>query len=93
MTGNGAPGAGCRRVSDDGVSFRDLNANGVLDPYEDPRLPLEERVEDLLARMTLEEKAAQLFHQGLGVPDDGTVERRARRIHAGLDPRPRRGSD
>ena len=73
MTSNGAPGAGCRRVSDDGVSFRDLNANGVLDPYEDPRLPLEERVEDLLARMTLEEKAAQLFHQGLGVPDDGTV--------------------
>ena len=73
MTSDGAPGAGCRRVSDDGVSFRDLNANGVLDPYEDPRLPIEERVEDLLARMTLEEKAAQLFHQGLGVPDDGTV--------------------
>jgi len=73
VTSDGAPGAGCRRVSDDGVSFRDLNANGVLDPYEDPRLPIEERVEDLLARMTLEEKAAQLFHQGLGVPDDGTV--------------------
>lgn len=28
--------------------------------YKDPSLPVEERVEDLLARMTLEEKAAQL---------------------------------
>ena len=57
----------------DGTSFRDLNGNGELDPYEDPRLPVEERVDDLLGRMTLEEKAAQLFHQGLLVPDDGAV--------------------
>ena len=57
----------------DGTSFRDLNGNGELDPYEDARLPVEDRVADLLARMTLEEKAAQLFHQGLLVPDDGAV--------------------
>ena len=57
----------------DGTSFRDLNGNGELDPYEDPRVPVEARVDDLLARMTLEEKAAQLFHQGLLVPDDGAV--------------------
>ena len=63
----------CWRVDADGTSFRDLNGNGELDPYEDPRLPVEERVDDLLARMTLEEKAAQLFHQGLLVPDDGAV--------------------
>jgi len=43
------------------VAFRDLNKNGRLDPYEDPRRPLEERVEDLLAQMTLEEKAGLLF--------------------------------
>ena len=29
-------------------------------PYRDPKLPVEQRVADLLARMTLEEKAAQL---------------------------------
>lgn len=39
------------------LSFKDLNRNGVLDPYEDWRLPVERRVADLLSRMTLEEKA------------------------------------
>ena len=38
----------------------DFNKNGVKDPYEDPLRPLDERVEDLLSRMTLEEKVAQL---------------------------------
>ncbi|MFE4971644.1 glycoside hydrolase family 3 protein [Kitasatospora sp. NPDC056651] len=46
----------------DGTPFRDLNHNGTMEPYEDPRLPVEERVEDLLARMTVEEKAAQMLH-------------------------------
>ena len=66
------PGS-CWRATSDGLPYRDLNGNGALDPYEDPRLQVEERVDDLLARMTLEEKAALLFHQGLVVPDDGTV--------------------
>jgi beta-glucosidase len=39
------------------LSFKDLNRNGVLDPYEDWRLPVGKRVADLLSRMTLEEKA------------------------------------
>ena len=64
----------CWRTTSDGLAYRDLNGNGALDPYEDPRLGVEERVDDLLARMTLEEKAALLFHQGLEVPDDGTVD-------------------
>ncbi|MCS7104834.1 MAG: glycoside hydrolase family 3 C-terminal domain-containing protein [Thermofilaceae archaeon] len=38
----------------------DFNKNGVMDPYEDPSKPVEERVEDLLSLMTLEEKLAQL---------------------------------
>ena len=68
----GRPG-GRWSTSEDGLPFRDLNGNGELDPYEDPRVPIEDRVADLLARMTLEEKAAQLFHQGLVVPDDSAV--------------------
>jgi len=38
----------------------DLNKNGVKDPYEDPSLNIEKRLDDLLARMTVEEKTCQL---------------------------------
>ena len=41
----------------DGYRFKDLNRNSVLDPYEDWRLPAEDRSRDLIARMSLEEKA------------------------------------
>ncbi len=44
------------------MTFRDLNHNGTLDPYEDPARPIEERVDDLLGQMTLAEKAGQMFH-------------------------------
>jgi beta-glucosidase len=42
-------------------------------PYRDPQRPVEERVADLLARMTLEEKAGQLFHSMLAMNPDGTL--------------------
>jgi beta-glucosidase len=42
--------------------FRDLDRNGVLDPYEDWRLTPERRAEDLASRMTLEEKAGVMMH-------------------------------
>lgn len=45
----------------DGYMFRDLNGDGVLNPYEDWRLPVDQRVEDLLARMTLEEKVGMML--------------------------------
>ncbi|ACB74660.1 glycoside hydrolase family 3 N-terminal domain-containing protein [Opitutus terrae] len=38
----------------------DLNKNGARDPYEDSSRPIDARIEDLLARMSLEEKTAQL---------------------------------
>jgi beta-glucosidase len=38
----------------------DLNKNGRKDPYEDPSLDIEKRIDDLLGRMTLEEKSCQL---------------------------------
>ncbi|MGB8984536.1 MAG: glycoside hydrolase family 3 N-terminal domain-containing protein [Anaerolineales bacterium] len=60
-------------LTQDGVTFRDLNKNGRLDPYEDPRRPLEERVEDLLGQMTLEEKAGLLFQTMLSMNKDGTI--------------------
>ena len=60
-------------LTQDGITFRDLNKNGRLDPYEDPRLPIKERVEDLLKQMTLEEKAGMLFHTMIGMNKNGTI--------------------
>ena len=60
-------------LTQDGVSFRDLNKNGKLDVYEDPRRPIEERVEDLLSQMTLEEKAGMMFQTMVGMNKDGTL--------------------
>lgn len=57
----------------DGITFRDLNKNGKLDIYEDPRRPIEERVEDLLAQMTLEEKAGMMFQTMIGMNKNGTI--------------------
>jgi beta-glucosidase len=59
---------------ENGFAFRDLNQNGKLDIYEDPRQPLEARVENLLGQMTLEEKAGTLFINGAKVNADGSIE-------------------
>jgi beta-glucosidase len=60
--------------TENGYSFRDLNKNGKLDVYEDPRQPLDARVDDLLGQMTLEEKAGLLFINGAAVNEDGSLE-------------------
>ncbi len=46
----------------DGLQFKDLNKNGQLDVYEDWRKPASVRAKDLVAQMTLEEKAGALMH-------------------------------
>jgi beta-glucosidase len=38
----------------------DLNKNGKMDPYENPDLPIDKRIDDLLSRMTVDEKTCQL---------------------------------
>ena len=48
----------------------DFNKNGTMDLYENPEAPIEERIEDLLSRMTLEEKIAQL-QSGQYIPTHG----------------------
>ncbi len=53
----------------DGLRFRDLDHDGVLAPYEDWRLPIAERVDDLIGRMTLPEKAGMLLHGTLQAAD------------------------
>jgi beta-glucosidase len=37
----------------------DLNKNGRMDVYENPKAPIDKRIDDLLSQMTLEEKTCQ----------------------------------
>ncbi len=57
-----------------GVTYRDLNKNGSLDPYENPNAPLETRVQDLVGQMTLEEKAGTMFITMSGITSDGAPQ-------------------
>lgn len=38
----------------------DFNKNGVMDVFENPKAPIEERIKDLLRQMTVEEKTCQM---------------------------------
>lgn len=60
----------------DRLVFKDLNANGRLDPYEDWRLPVAARVRDLTTRMTLEEKAGMLLINTLNAESGGRISDR-----------------
>lgn len=58
----------------DGTRYRDLNGNGRMDPYEDPRLPVAERVADLVGRLSLEEKAGLMMHSIVSVSVNGDLD-------------------
>lgn len=56
----------------DGYAFKDLNRNGKLDPYEDWRLPMEERIRDLAGRMSIHQIAGLMLysaHQSVSSQD------------------------
>jgi beta-glucosidase len=50
----------------DGINLvngaRDCNKNGTIEPYEDWRLPIDTRLNDLMSRLTLDEKYRQCFY-------------------------------
>ncbi len=49
-------------------SYAQTSSNTSNPPYRDPGQPLETRVNDLVSRMTLEEKASQLVNQARSIP-------------------------
>lgn len=49
-------------IEREGLTFRDLNGDDALSPYEDWRLPAADRARDLVSRMTLDEKLGSLLH-------------------------------
>src|SRR5260221_9514376 len=51
------PGVNRKNIYHD--AWTDLNKNGGMDVYEDPKAPIERGVEDLLAQMNLDEKTCQ----------------------------------
>ena len=57
----------------DGTPYRDLNGNGAMDPFEDPRRSPEERTADLLGRLSLAEKVGLMFHTVIETGPDGTL--------------------
>ena len=59
----------------DGLQFKDLNQNTQLDPYEDWRLPKEERAKDLAAKMSLAQKAGMMIISSTRLENDWSFER------------------
>ena len=49
------PSSGVKILIIDRFAFKDLNKNGLLDTYEDWRLPSEERAKDLASKLSLED--------------------------------------
>ncbi len=60
-------------ITVEGHTFRDLNKNGKLDIYEDSGQTVDARVEDLISRMNIEEKAGMLFFQMMVMDEDGST--------------------
>lgn len=63
-------------LTNNGVTLRDLNKNGILDPYEDPNQSIDQRIEDILTRMSIEEKAGMMFITMIATGQDGDLAER-----------------
>ena len=50
------------------AAFAQTGQSPAVPPYLDPAQPLNVRVDDLVSRMTLEEKASQLVNQARAIP-------------------------
>ena len=64
--------SGLSLIENKGYAFKDLNKNGELDVYEDWRLPVEERIADLVGQMSVEQMAGlMLYSAHQAVPAGG----------------------
>jgi beta-glucosidase len=67
------------------AQYIDANKNGKMDVYENPRVSIDKRVEDLLRQMTLDEKIAQMCSFGdVQVGDGALSEKSAADIKNGI---------
>ncbi len=69
-----ATGSGIKIILKDGLPFKDLNKNAVVDEYEDWRLNVNIRAKDLAAKMSVEQIAGLMLysaHQSIPMPPTG----------------------
>lgn len=74
-----SPASGIQILHEGNHAFKDLNRNGVLDKYEDWRLPLEDRITDLAQQLSLEEIAGLMLysnHQAVPSPEITDAQRK-----------------
>ena len=57
----------------DGTTFRDLDHDGVMAPFEDPRLSPGDRADDLTGRLSLAEKVGLMFHNIIEIGEGGAL--------------------
>ncbi len=61
-------------IVQDGLYFKDSNNDGVLDPYEDWRLDADERVDDLVTKLTTEQRLGLTVNQLICSPSISSAE-------------------
>lgn len=64
-------------LTQNGLTFKDLNKNNKLDLYEDWRLPVEARVQDLINQMSLEEKVGFMLISTTRMGGDNAFQQNA----------------
>lgn len=71
-----SPLSGVKILTVNRLAFKDLNKNGLLDVYEDWRLPVDERARDLASKMGIEQIAGLMLyssHQSIPVAGGGFI--------------------
>ncbi len=67
-----SPASGVKLLTVNRLAFKDLNRNGVLDVYEDWRLPVNDRALDLASRMSVDQIAGlMLYSSHQSIPSGG----------------------
>lgn len=69
-----APESGIKIILKDGLPFKDLNKNAIVDIYEDWRVDVNERAKDLASKMSVEQIAGLMLysgHQSIPMPPMG----------------------
>lgn len=74
-----SPNSGVQLLIDEGYVFKDLNRNGVLDAYEDWRLPSAQRAQDLAQQLSIDEIAGlMLYSAHQSVPSADLTEQQVK---------------